>query len=585
MVLAFWTFFGFVAVIVVGLFAAKRRPSLRKDFPIAKAIEFSGWVYPLVVWIFLQALLTPLLQYLGLKGLDGVGWSCLIANLTFIFLTTFALTFLSKVDRNRYGLTLHQWPRNLILGIQMGLVISVLNFLSLKVSTELAVHFTASDTIEAWLHNCHTSSGLLFRLIVVALGAPIAEELLFRAAVYSGLRPFIGPWPAALFSSCLFAALHGFSPLSLRFYFLFAFALLWVRCRERTGSLIGPIVAHAMLNLSIVAGGWCEGLLLTKLSWSKLGWLYLALSCWYLVSMTIKSRGRLEHALAQQSFLIVPLAGPAQLNSQGPTSKIPALICPACNSVTGTLGVEVERCSQCCYPFKQQGRLASFIQVLGLIVLVGTASLSFFMGSDRVQQSSFYLNVKVTQLGASGRQREAIELLERHLAKNPKDFSLYGDLSVMHYHSGNYEKALEAAQKLRDKVPGDSTALHYFNLEALCLVDSGGDLDEALRAAQKALELTPKESLDRPSVEDTLGWVYFHRKDYKKAAQYIEGALKKIPYANRLAAYELKYHLGLVRLEEGREEEGRELLQWVAKGNGKNRFVKAARKALDEHGL
>ena len=581
-----WMLIGFVTVTTLGLTAAKRRPQLRQDFPIARAKDFSAWLYLLVPWIFLQLILTHLFQLAGMKGLDGVGWSLLLTNLIIIGLILAYFKAVGRSEQNRYGLTLHQWPRNLTLGLQMGLVISVLNFLSLKMGTELAVHFTQTDTIEAWLHNCETISGLIFRIVIVAIAAPIAEELMFRAVVYSGLRPFIGPWPAALFSSILFAALHGHSPLSLKFYFLLFFALLWARCRERTGSLIGPIVAHGLLNLSIVAGGWREGFLLSKLTWTNLGWIYLGLSLGYLACIMAKRMGKsLAYALPQKAMLVIPLVGPAELNKEAPTSKLPASTCPACKSVTGTTGQEVNRCSQCAYLFSHRGRLATFIEVCGLLVLIGTAFLSLFLGSDTVQQSAFYLTFRATQLGAQGRQKEAITLIQAYLDKHPQEHSLYGDLSVMHYHSGNYEKALAAARELKEKVPGKNTALHYYNLKALCLVDSGGNLDEALKAAQKAIELTPENSADRPSIEDTIGWVYFHRGDYEKAAKYIEGALKKIPFANRLAAYELKYHLGLVRLKEGRREEGAKLLQWVAKGSHNNRFVQAARKAIKEHGL
>lgn len=80
--------------------------------------------------------------------------------------------------------------------------------------------------------------------VVVVLGAPLVEELLFRGAGFSLLRP-LGALPAVLIIGLAFAATHG---LLEAFPILFAFGagLAWLR--ERTGSVYPGMVLHAVFN-------------------------------------------------------------------------------------------------------------------------------------------------------------------------------------------------------------------------------------------------------------------------------------------------------------------------------------------------
>lgn len=82
--------------------------------------------------------------------------------------------------------------------------------------------------------------------------APIAEELLFRGMMFSALRKRLPLWPAAGISSLLFALNH-FEP-SLEGYLLMLLVitplgmfLAWIY--ERRGTLVVPILAHALFNL------------------------------------------------------------------------------------------------------------------------------------------------------------------------------------------------------------------------------------------------------------------------------------------------------------------------------------------------
>jgi membrane protease YdiL (CAAX protease family) len=81
------------------------------------------------------------------------------------------------------------------------------------------------------------------------LFAPIAEELLFRGWIYTGLRRGLGFGATLLATSLLFAAIH-WEPRHMALVLPLAFALGFIR--ERTGSIKPTIALHAGYNLVIV---------------------------------------------------------------------------------------------------------------------------------------------------------------------------------------------------------------------------------------------------------------------------------------------------------------------------------------------
>ena len=87
--------------------------------------------------------------------------------------------------------------------------------------------------------------------ILVVLVGPILEEfsyrgLLQRSMTQSGLRP----WPAIMLTSLLFALMHlgNSDPQAVAALFVLSLALGWAY--EKSGSLLAPIVMHAVFNLA-----------------------------------------------------------------------------------------------------------------------------------------------------------------------------------------------------------------------------------------------------------------------------------------------------------------------------------------------
>jgi len=85
---------------------------------------------------------------------------------------------------------------------------------------------------------------------VAALVAPVTEEFIFRGYFYGVLRRYVGVIPAMLFTSALFAAIHMNGPVFLP---LFVLAMCLTLAYEATGSLLVPMLMHALFN-SVMLG-------------------------------------------------------------------------------------------------------------------------------------------------------------------------------------------------------------------------------------------------------------------------------------------------------------------------------------------
>lgn len=90
----------------------------------------------------------------------------------------------------------------------------------------------------------------LFGAIVLA---PIGEELLFRGMLFQALRSRVGVWPGIGLSAIAFAVVHwdptttlGGNLLVVTTIFALGMLLAWMF--HRTGTLVVPVVAHAIFN-------------------------------------------------------------------------------------------------------------------------------------------------------------------------------------------------------------------------------------------------------------------------------------------------------------------------------------------------
>jgi CAAX protease family protein len=91
------------------------------------------------------------------------------------------------------------------------------------------------------------------QVLLIAIAAPISEEVCFRGMLYGGLRERLPRIPAALVGGLIFGGLHaitGITAVPPLIVFGFLLCLLY----ERTGSIIPGVLLH-MLNNSVALLG------------------------------------------------------------------------------------------------------------------------------------------------------------------------------------------------------------------------------------------------------------------------------------------------------------------------------------------
>lgn len=122
------------------------------------------------------------------------------------------------------------------------------------INTQIASLFTGGDfenpQIEAITGGMAlTSRDLLLLLLLIAVVAPIAEELFFRGMLYPVLRQRWSPRWAIGVNALIFALIH-FIPILIPGLFFVGLVLTWVR--ERTDSVIPGIILHCLQNGLVV---------------------------------------------------------------------------------------------------------------------------------------------------------------------------------------------------------------------------------------------------------------------------------------------------------------------------------------------
>ncbi|BCJ91390.1 hypothetical protein IZ6_21250 [Terrihabitans soli] len=97
------------------------------------------------------------------------------------------------------------------------------------------------------------NTALILSIIAAVIGAPLAEELVFRGFVFTAVRERWGFAWALVLSSVLFAAMH-FEPTGLYALIVLPSAFLLGWLREKTGGIYAPILIHAVFNTIACAG-------------------------------------------------------------------------------------------------------------------------------------------------------------------------------------------------------------------------------------------------------------------------------------------------------------------------------------------
>jgi membrane protease YdiL (CAAX protease family) len=104
------------------------------------------------------------------------------------------------------------------------------------------------DLVDMFAHpQSHFSFVVLF--VLATIGAPIVEELIFRAGLFRYFRTRIPRWAALLLPALFFASLHGnwasLGPIAM-------LAIIFSLAYERTGRIGVTMIAHGLFNLNTI---------------------------------------------------------------------------------------------------------------------------------------------------------------------------------------------------------------------------------------------------------------------------------------------------------------------------------------------
>ena len=135
------------------------------------------------------------------------------------------------------------------IGLGVGIVTVIVTY---TVNAVFVLSFGDGEAVEQEVLDIALAGGaatVLAILLAVVL-APVTEEIVFRGVLFRALDEKFGMWPAAVLSSAVFAVIHFevlFSqPLALAG--LFTVGILLAIAYHRTGSLLVPILGHAVFN-------------------------------------------------------------------------------------------------------------------------------------------------------------------------------------------------------------------------------------------------------------------------------------------------------------------------------------------------
>jgi hypothetical protein len=176
-------------------------------------------------------------QFSELESLDGF----VIATFEFILLIPIAvILFIRKVSWRELGLSRFE-TREIALGC--GLLVAVYFIVIINNLVMMALDIiTQADVISEMLGEI--DSPFLF-VFVIAIAAPVTEELFFRGFLFKGFREKYGWINALMFSSIIFALFHGQIATLIPTFLLGA---LFAYMFQRTGSVIPGMLLHFAVN-------------------------------------------------------------------------------------------------------------------------------------------------------------------------------------------------------------------------------------------------------------------------------------------------------------------------------------------------
>jgi Flp pilus assembly protein TadD len=122
-------------------------------------------------------------------------------------------------------------------------------------------------------------------------------------------------------------------------------------------------------------------------------------------------------------------------------------------------------------------------------------------------------------LSQAGRDREALEPLQRALKLEEENLATISSIAAVYDKLGMWQKSDSLYQTALEQEPRNALLLNNYSYS---LSQRNLNLEKALEMVTLALEIEPENG----AYLDTKGWIYYQMEDYEKALLYIQKALE-----------------------------------------------------------
>jgi len=180
----------------------------------------------------------------------------------------------------------------------------------------------------------------------------------------------------------------------------------------------------------------------------------------------------------------------------------------------------------------------------------------------------------------SKQEDRAIAQYQKIISLRPENSIPYTLIGILEDQRKNFDVAADNYRKALEKDPNSVIAAN--NLAWLYAVTGKGNLDEAVRLAQGAVQKNPNV----PGFIDTLGWVYYKKNLHTAAVEQLRKAVTlneaQSRATNSAPSATYHYHLGMALKGKGDKEESRRELETAIRLSDKSPFadLEDAKKAL-----
>jgi len=180
----------------------------------------------------------------------------------------------------------------------------------------------------------------------------------------------------------------------------------------------------------------------------------------------------------------------------------------------------------------------------------------------------------------TNQQERAIQEYQKIVERRPENAAAYTLIGMLEMNRQNFDAAADYYRKALAK--DENAVFAANNLAWLYAVYGKGNLDEAVRLAQSAVQASPEV----PSFVDTLGWIYYKKGLYGAAAEQLKKAVSVDEEAarrsNSLPTPTYYFHLGVALAAKGDKASARKEIETALRLSEKTNFPEAseARKTL-----